>query len=231
MMPQEAYRQVQDIAKAVLKALGASIRPADSERSIARRAAAMLETHGITETWYHDCPALVLSGSRSCLSVSGKDYMPSDNPIGTFNMVTVDLSPSQGGVWGDCARSFFIEAGQSACHTKTREFARGRKITRGLHQTMLDFVTLTTTFEELYRFANRLIASQGFENLDFLGNLGHSIAGKLEDRVYIAAGNRMKLSDVRYFTFEPHIRKVGGKWRFKHENIYYFGSDGRVKEL
>ena len=96
---------------------------------------------------------------------------------------------------------------------------------------MLDFVTLTTTFEELYRFANGLIASQGFENLDFLGNLGHSIAEKLEDRVYIESGNRMKLSDVGYFTFEPHVREVGGKWGFKHENIYYCGSDGRAKEL
>ena len=32
------------------------------------------------------------------------------------------------------------------------------------------------------------------------------------------------------FTFEPHIRKVGKKWGFKLENIYYFSAVG-VEEL
>ena len=46
-------------------------------------------------------------------------------------------------------------------------------------------------------------------NLDFLGNQGHSIEKNQEDRVYIEKGNRKKLSEVSYFTFEPHIARKG----------------------
>jgi hypothetical protein len=33
------------------------------------------------------------------------------------------------------------------------------------------------------------------------------------------------------FTFEPHISQHGGRWGFKHENIYYFDNSGAVMEL
>jgi hypothetical protein len=86
-------------------------------------------------------------------------------------------------------------------------------------------VTPATTFEELYEFANARIQSLGFENLDFLRNLGHSIATRRSERRYIEEGNREKLGTVEMFTFEPHIRAVGGAWGFKHEDVYCFRND------
>lgn len=227
----EKHRVVQSIAKAVLAELAATIGPRDTERSIATRVTRLLAARGITETWYYDCPALVLLGSRSCLSVSGRQYTPSDEPVGFINLVTVDLSPSRHGVWGDCARSFFVEEGRCVETPRSPEFQQGAAMEKSLHESMRAFATAATTFEELYEFTRATIKASGFENLDCGGNFGHSIEADRDERRYIETGNSRRLGDVDVFTFEPHIRRVGGGWGFKHENIYYFGPDSRLKEL
>lgn len=79
--------------------------------------------------------------------------------------------------------------------------------------------------------ATTIVTRGGFENLDFLGNVGHSIATRREDRQYIEAKNMRLLKEVPFFTFEPHVREVGGMWGFKHENIFYFNQDGCVELL
>lgn len=92
------------------------------------------------------------------------------------------------------------------------------------------FATPQTTFEELYYHMNHLIREKGFINLDFLGNLGHSIVKHKEDRIYIEKENPTRLEDVGYFTFEPHIGTKNSKYGYKKENIYYF-ENGRLTEL
>ena len=227
----ECNRQVQAVAKDVLSILGQSIAPFDTEASIAQRAKELLADRGVHETWYYDCLAFVLLGSRSCASLSGRDYQPANEPVGESNMITVDLSPSLDGVWGDCARSFFVESGVPVSEPSEAEFQAGLHVQLELHSAMQEFVSLETTFEELHRFSNEHIAAADFENLDFMENLGHSIGAELDDRIYVEKGNLTRLSDVGLFTFEPHIRKAGSKWGFKHENIYYFNENGDVTEL
>ena len=95
---------------------------------------------------------------------------------------------------------------------------------------LLAFATPETTFEELYLHINRLIEEKGFVNLDFAGNLGHSIARRKDDRIYTERGNQARLGDVEHFTFEPHISLPGSKYGYKKENIYLF-EDGVLKEL
>ncbi len=63
-----------------------------------------------------------------------------------------------------------------------------------------------------------------------MGNLGHSIEHRKENRIYIERGNKRKLGEVDYFTFEPHIAKAGSKYGFKRENIYFFDKD-KLREL
>ncbi|MGE8499767.1 MAG: M24 family metallopeptidase [Pseudomonas sp.] len=227
----ERYRSVQHIARAVLSALGPTIGPDDTERTIAARATDLLARHGINETWYHACPAFVLLGSRSCLSISGRDYQPADEPVGQHNVVTVDLSPMRDGIWGDCARSFCIEQGRYASTPVTPAFVRGLDAERYLHGQMVAFVRPHTTFDALFTFANDRIHGLGLENLDFMGNVGHSIELEGGTRSYIVSGNHEVLADARFFTFEPHVRAVGSAWGFKHENIYYFDADGRCQIL
>ncbi|MFO0919336.1 MAG: M24 family metallopeptidase [Planctomycetaceae bacterium] len=222
---------VQQAAKEVLGELAATITPKSTERSIAERAVALLAARGYAETWYYECPALVLLGSRSCDSKSGRDYVPATEPVGELNLVTVDLSPRAGNAWGDCARSYYVEAGIVRQKPVGSEFLVGYECERRLHEELLAFATRETTCHELHDFANDLIRSSGFENLDFLGNIGHSLGTKLEDRVFIDARQRRRLGEFPCFTLEPHIRQVGGRWGFKHENIYYFGEGRHPWEL
>lgn len=99
-----------------------------------------------------------------------------------------------------------------------------------LHQALIDAGTPDMTFEELYGYMNELIVNKGFVNLDFLGNLGHSIEKNKNDRIYTEKGNRKRLSDVRMFTFEPHISIPNSQYGYKKEDIYYF-ENGRLIRL
>jgi len=173
----------------------------------------------------------VLLGSRSCASPSGRTYAPARERVGETNLVTVDLSPSQGGYWGDCARSFFVESGRVTPAPRLPDFAAGARFLNQLHAAMRVFVTRETTFHDLAVWASRQIEAADFVNLDFRRNVGHSIAARLEDRLYIKEGNHHPLSDVNFFTFEPHVRAAGGSWGFKHEDIFYFDVGGSLAEL
>jgi Xaa-Pro aminopeptidase len=228
---QTAHREVQQIAKAVLSEMAPVITPHDTERSIAGKAVEALRARGITETWYYNCPALVLLGSRSGLSVSGRDYEPADEPVGELNVVTIDLSPSRDGIWGDCARTFLVEDGRVTEQPVSAELAKGWQFLDGLHAGMRLFVDAQMTFHELFTWASGHITMAGFENLDFGNNVGHSIVARREDRQYVKAGNRARLCDVPLFTFEPHVRQVGGRWAFKHEDIFFFNAAGQIEEL
>jgi Xaa-Pro aminopeptidase len=226
-----AHRKVQDAAKAVLRALAAEIGPDDTEQSIATRAARALGDLGFRETWYYDCPALVLLGSRSCASVSGRHYRPAAEPVGQTNLVTVDLSPSDEGHWGDCARSFPVEEGRVTFTPKDPSLLAGLSFVRALQASMRAFVTPRTSFHELAMWTAHQIEAQGFVNLDFRGNVGHSIASRREDRLFIEAGNHRLLGEAAFFTFEPHVRARTGAWGFKHEDIFFFNSDGTLEAL
>lgn len=226
-----AHHTVQHAAKSALTRLAAQISATDSEQSIAASAYRELCALGIPDTWYYNCPAFVLAGTRSCQSISGREYVPSGEPIGPHNLVTVDLSPVLNGHWGDCARSFFVEQGRATATPTAREFTAGQHFLKILHADMQQTVHPAMTFHELYTWTNQCITSAGFENLDFLGNVGHSIATRREDRQYIEAHNHRPLRDVPFFTFEPHVREVGGQWGFKHENIFFFNAVGQLEEL
>jgi Xaa-Pro aminopeptidase len=231
MIDLAGYTRVQAIAKSVHISLKKLINPESTEASLAALAVELLLAHGVSETWYHQCPALVLLGTRSKLSISGRDYQPGKEPVGRNNLITIDLSPLLDGAWGDCARSIAVENSVVCDPTNTIHFAEGMDFELSLHQKMREFVKPDTSFEELHLFANREIESKGYENLDFMGNLGHSIVTRLIDRCYIESGCRVKLGEVRFFTFEPHIAKRGSPWGFKHENIYYFDDQKRLQEL
>jgi Xaa-Pro aminopeptidase len=225
---QHNFRQeLQAVAKQVLGAIGSTITSSDTEGSIAARAVEMLRALGVTETWYYQCPALVLLGSRSALSVSGRVYLAAEEPVGDVNLVTIDLSPSRRGIWADCARSFPIEDGRFVESPRDEELVAGLRTEKVLHNAMVSYVTSSTTFAELHASTSSILTNLGYENLDMGDNFGHSIASHLSDRTYIVAGNDLELGSVGYFTFEPHIRRCGGKWGIKHEDLYFFSETGR----
>jgi len=227
------HADVQRIAKETMEYLCAALRPGmrlKEVRAICERR--MLEM-GADSFWYWDVGAFVFAGDETAVSVSGREYETADRTIGENDILTVDLSPQTGNVWGDYARTIVVEMGK--VRREVREISCGQwragMLTEDrLHEEMRAFVSEETTFEQLYKHMNRRIVEMGYVNLDFAGNLGHSIARRKEDRMYIEKGNKARLSEAGLFTFEPHIGRSGSKYGYKKENIYCFDG-GILKEL
>lgn len=189
--------------------------------------------NGADSFWYWDVGAFIFAGDETALSVSGKDYQAADRIIQKDDIITIDLSPQRNNIWGDYARTLVFEDGvlcDEIEKIKRDEWRNGLQMEEYLHQALVDVGAPDMTFEELYYYMNELIVKEGFINLDFLGNLGHSIVKNKKDRIYTEKGNRKRLSDVRMFTFEPHISIPNSQYGYKKEDIYYF-ENGRLIRL
>ena len=226
------YAKTQSIAKQTIEYIKKNIRPNQNLREIRELCEEKLLGLGADAFWYWDVGAFVFAGDETTVSVSGKQYVTSDKIIENNDIITIDLSPQVGNIWGDYARTIIVENGEVVDDIEliqNQEWKSGLQMEEKLHTELFRFVTKETTFEELYYHMNEFIVENGFVNLDFMGNLGHSIAKVKSDRIYIEKGNKAKLGEVNYFTFEPHIAFPDSKYGYKKENIYYFDETGLVE--
>lgn len=227
------YAEVQKIAKDTIEFIKTKITAGMKLTDIRQLCEDKMLELGADSFWYWDIGAFVFAGDETTVSVSGREYVTSDRIIASDDIITIDLSPQNNNIWGDYARTIILENGSAADDInsiRNDEWRRGLLMEEELHKELVAFATPQTTFEELYYHINQLIASHGFINLDFLGNLGHSIVKDKNDRIYTEKGNAAPLSSVDYFTFEPHISIPNSKYGYKKENIYYFNS-GKLIEL
>ena len=138
------------------------------------------------------------------------------HPIESFSATTsLPLNSVRNGkeYGGDFARTILVEGGEPLPDPKVAKNAEWRDGVLAEEQLHADLVALATpsmTFEELHTQMNARISKLGFENIDFLGNLGHSIKRDGADRLYIEPGNTLRLDEVDLSTFEPHIRRPNG---------------------
>ncbi len=226
------YAKTQSIAKQTIEYIKKNIRPNQKLREIRELCEEKLLGLGADAFWYWDVGAFVFAGDETTVSVSGKQYVTSDKIIENNDIITIDLSPQVGNIWGDYARTIIVEDGKVVDdieQIENAEWRTGLEMEEELHAELLRVVTKETTFEELYYYMNDYVVKKGFVNLDFMGNLGHSIEKMKENRIYIEKGNTKKLSEVRYFTFEPHIAFPDSRYGYKKENIYYFEKDTLVE--
>ena len=227
------YRDVQKIAKDTIQYIKGKINPGMTLKEVRLLCEDKMYELGADSFWYWDIGAFVFAGDETTVSVSGREYITSDRIIGEDDIITIDLSPQVGDTWGDYARTIIIEDGKVVRSDEdifNLEWRAGIEMEKKLHNRMMEIASQEMTFEELYYQMNDYIRKEGYINLDFMGNLGHSIVRKKEDRIYIEKDNHTKLGDVRFFTFEPHISMEGSKFGYKKENIYYF-DDGVITEL
>ena len=231
-MEKQSYTKIQLAAKKTIEYIQSIIKPGMNLLEIRRLCEDKLLELGADSFWYWDVGAFVFAGDETCVSVSGKQYVTSDRVIGNNDIITIDLSPQAGNIWGDYARTIIVENGmvvEDIGLIENPEWKSGLQMEEKLHIELLRFVTKEKNFEELYYHMNEYIVENGFVNLDFMGNLGHSIVKTKGDRVYIEKGNMTKLADVKYFTFEPHIAFPDSKYGYKKENIYYFDENGLME--
>lgn len=227
------YFEVQQIAKQTMSYVKSKIKAGMSLPELRLLAESKMLSLGATAFWYWDIGAFIFSGDETTLSISGKQYKTADKLIKNNDIITVDLSPQVGNIWGDYARTIVIENGvvvDDIAKLQNKEWKSGLIMEEKLHSELLSFVTPETTFAQLYEYMNKLIIAEGYINLDFMGNLGHSIVKEKADRIYIEKGNGATLGSVEYFTFEPHIAIKGSKYGYKKENIYYF-DNAKLKTL
>jgi len=231
----ENYVKAQNIARETMHALHGFITVGMNEKQIYEEAIALMTQKGSNGWWYHGLGALVLLGSRSIESVSGTQYQPSeDNRVAENDIITIDLAPTLDGYWGDYARTIFVEGGEVAREDQpgNQEFQLGLAAEQAIHAKLMAIASPVMTFETLFWELNAEIKTLGFENLDFHGNLGHSIEFDEADRIYIEEGNQVTFAECgKPFTLEPHIRKMGGVFGYKREDIYYFDEDSVLKRL
>lgn len=228
----QSYSQVQLAAKQTIEYIKNTIKSGMNLLEIRKFCEEKLLELGADSFWYWDVGAFVFAGDETTVSVSGKQYVTSDRVIGNNDIITIDLSPQVGNIWGDYARTIIVENGkvvEDIGLIENTEWKSGLQMEEKLHAELLRFATKETTFEKLYYHMNEFIVENGFVNLDFMGNLGHSIVKTKGDRVYIEKGNMTKLGDVKYFTFEPHIAFPDSKYGYKKENIYYFDENGLME--
>lgn len=226
------YSAMQDLNRAAMKYIAGMMKVGMHLRDIKTLCENYLLENGADSFWYWDIGAFVFSGDETVISISGKDYMVADRTIQENDIITIDLSPQKNNIWGDYARTLVFENGVLCNETdriKNVEWRRGLQMEEYLHKALIDAVTPDMTFEELYYYMNDVIVKKGFINLDFLGNLGHSIVKNKNDRIYTEKENHKRLSDVEMFTFEPHISIPESKYGYKREDIYYFDNGKLIK--
>lgn len=224
---------MQNLNRATIAYAESIIVPGMSLYELRERCEAYMLSHGADSFWYWNVGAFVFSGDGTSVSISGREYKTDNQVIGVNDIITIDLSPQCNWIWGDYARTLIIENGYIVKNIdciQHHEWKNGLKMEQYLHEAMIDFVNENTTFEELFYYINHQIKANGYINLDFLGNLGHSIVKDKNFRIYIERGNTEKLSSVEAFTFEPHISLPGSLYGFKKENIYKF-KNGSIMEL
>lgn len=217
--------EMQNLNRATIQYISTVISPGMSLIELRRLSEDYMLSHGADSFWYWDIGAFIFSGDKTAVSLSGRDYKTDDRIIADEDIITVDLSPQKNSIWGDYARTLIVEGGKVVSDIgkiQNDEWRNGIKTEQYLHEAMMSFVNSNTTFEELFYYINGKIANSGYINLDFLGNLGHSIVKNKKERIYIEKGNTEKLSDVEAFTFEPHISLPMSPYGFKRENIYAF---------
>lgn len=227
------YSEVQKIAKDTIEYIKTKLTAGMKLTDIRKLCEDKMLASGADSFWYWDIGAFVFSGDDTTISVSGREYVTSERIIAPEDIITIDLSPQNDNIWGDYARTIILEDGKvvdDISNIRNDEWRNGLLMEEELHKELIAFATPQTTFDELYYHINQLITDRGFINLDFLGNLGHSITKDKNDRIYTEKGNKALLSSVDYFTFEPHISVPDSKYGYKKENIYFFKS-GKLIEL
>ena len=225
--------EMQNLNRATIEYASTIIVPGMTLAQLRKLCEEYMLSHSADSFWYWDVGAFVFAGDKTAVSVSGREYKTDDHIIEPNDIITIDLSPQNNCIWGDYARTLIVENGRiikDIEQIQNNEWRDGLKMEEYLHEAMLGFVSENTTFEELFYYINDQIKARGYVNLDFLGNLGHSIVKDKRHRIYIEKGNTEKLSAVEAFTFEPHISLPGSLYGFKKENIYGFNG-GVLTEL
>lgn len=126
------YSQIQLAAKQTIEYIKNIIKPGMNLLEIRKLCEGKLLELGADSFWYWDVGAFVFAGDETTVSVSGKQYVTSDRVIGNNDIITIDLSPQVGNIWGaireakeEVGVDLIPKSGQ-VLFTKTRKIIDGK---------------------------------------------------------------------------------------------------------
>ena len=182
------YIEAQTIAKNTIEYIRNNLRAGMTLLEVRNLCETKMIELGADSFWYWDVGAFVFSGDETVLSVSGRDYATSERIIAENDIITIDLSPQNGDIWGDYARTIIIENGKvvETDNVSNVEWKTGLLMEEFLHKEMCKFVTPKTTFEELYYYINCIIDEKGYIKTE--DGVHTNI-----DKIYVAGDNKKKL--------------------------------------
>ncbi|WP_213308115.1 M24 family metallopeptidase [Paraburkholderia sacchari] len=214
------YRKVQNAARQTLDEIVRFIEPGVSEIDLMHKCDELQRAAGVDSYWYRALPALVLAGEHTCLAISREAYVPDSARLRSNDVLTIDLNPAISGYCGDLARTYFIEDGQVRRAPRSDgEFIAGAHAQASLHALLQRVARPDLRFDELYGILKEAADRLECELLDYLG---HSMQADMSALDFIAPNVTHTLGEAGLFTLEPQIRLKGGRYGFKHENIYFF---------
>ena len=140
--------EVQQIAKQTISFLKTKIKASMSLQELRQLAESKMLALGADSFWYWNIGAFIFSDDETTLSISGKHYKTTDKVICDNYIITVDLSPQVGNIWGDYARTIIIEDGvfvNDINKIRNTEWKSGLLMEDKLHSELLSFATPETT--------------------------------------------------------------------------------------
>jgi Xaa-Pro dipeptidase len=201
---------VQRAARAAAAAGAAAAAPGRSERDLEQVASDAMRAAGAVSVWTITNVG-VGEGARVCFPTEG----PSERALGDSDVAIVDVHPvDAAGWWGDCTRTALV-GDDAEAHAALAEL-------ESIHAATLAACRPGMPASELFGLCAERIAAAGFELLDQLGNIGHSLgAGAAYLDGFIDASNDTPMWGA--WAIEPFVGL--GSWSLKVEDVVWFGRD------
>jgi len=201
----------QSVAKGACAVGVAAARAGATERDIEAAISAYLAAAGIAHVWTITNVG-VGENSRICFPT----HPPTDLAAATRDVAIVDVHPiTADGFWGDCTRTAIVG--------DYPEAAAALADLERIHRDTLALCRPGMAAQELFGLSHERLAAEGFELLDLLGNIGHSLApGAAYLHNFIDAGNPTPMWAA--WAVEPFAAR--GPVAVKVEDLVWFGRDG-----
>ncbi|GLS20196.1 hypothetical protein GCM10007874_32130 [Labrys miyagiensis] len=208
--PPPGLVEAQSLAKAAAMAALAFAAPGVTEREVELAGSDHLSAAGVEHVW-----TITNVGVGSNTHICFPTHPPTDLAIAKRDVVMVDIHPiTPAGFWGDCTRCRVIG--------DYPEAVSALRDLEALHYETLEKCRPGMPANELFGLSAQRLMPEGFELLDLLANIGHSLTpGAAYLHNFIDAGNETPMWGA--WAVEPFAARDG--IAVKVEDLVWFGRD------
>jgi Xaa-Pro dipeptidase len=208
--PPPGLVEAQNLAKAAAAAALAVAAPGVTEREVELAGSDRMRAGGVEHVW-----TITNVGVGPNAHICFPTHPPTDLAIAARDVVMVDIHPiTPAGFWGDCTRCRVIG--------DYPEAASALRDLEALHYEVLEKCRPGMPASELFGLSAQRLKAEGFELLDLLANIGHSLTpGAAYLHNFIDAGNETLMWGA--WAVEPFAARGG--IAVKVEDLVWFGRE------